>query len=235
MLDEAQQFAERIHVRAAKLERLADAVAVTERGNDGLGNVFNVDRRETRVEPRHRQDRRKPEYPCEAVDEGVLGAEDHGRAKDRHCDVVAGKLPDQLFGPPFRAQIVARPAVGVCFQRAHLNESADACLVARVHQLLGELDVRPDETAAVVPALVEYSDQVDNRVASDQKLVERRLVVDITVAKLETGQHEQGLRGLPPARRHANRISGRCQSRTDGSPDETRAAENANQSFALST
>jgi hypothetical protein len=113
---------------------------------------------------------------------------DDGRAKNRVGDAASR---DRRFGLALAAQVVARAALGIGFQRAHLQQSRDAARAARAHELLGEGDVGVREPRAVVTPLVEYSDQVDRRVAAAQQTRERRLVVHVGLDELDARLHQQ--------------------------------------------
>jgi predicted aminopeptidase len=54
--DEAQDFLECVNVRPAKLVGPAEAVAVRQRADESIGHVADIDRRESRLEPRERED-----------------------------------------------------------------------------------------------------------------------------------------------------------------------------------
>jgi len=78
-------------------------------------------------------------------------------------------------------------------------------------------------------ALVEYPNQVDDRVAPAHEIVERCLVVYVRIAQFEARQYEQPLRALPSTGRNAHRVAGTNQLCTHRPTDEAGAADDANQ------
>src|SRR5262249_39399397 len=100
------------------------------------------------------------------------------------------------------AQVLAR-ALGVRVESAHVQQAQHALLLARLDELLGQLDVNAPEIRAVwvsAPPL-EDADQVDRRVAARPELRARLGVLRIRLHDVDRGKEDQVLRALAPARR----------------------------------
>src|SRR5690606_30800624 len=163
----------------------------------------------------------------EAVREGVARTEDHRRLEDREAH-VARLIADQLLGLALRAQVVARPAIRVRLQRAHVQEPRDARLVARTQQLCDEIDVHMLEPAAVASPLVQDADEIDDGIGASEERRERALVVHVRADQLDAREHEQIAIPLPAPRRNRDPVAGSDEMGGERTSDETRSAEHTN-------
>jgi hypothetical protein len=88
-----------------------------------------------------------------------------------------------------------------------------------------EIYVHVPEAAAVVSALVEYADEVDDGMATVQHANQRAFGMYIGMHEIDTGQDKQLTMALAVARRDANRVPESHQLIAQRSADEARAAE----------
>jgi len=92
--------------------------------------------------------------------------------------------------------------------------------------------VRVLEAAAVVPALVENADEIDDRGRSPYQLRELIGIVDVGLDQIETRQHQQPTGPLAIARRYPDGVAEASETRREGAADETGAAEEADDASA---
>jgi hypothetical protein len=97
--------------------------------------------------------------------------------------------------------------------------------LTRAHELFREIDVHVLETAAVVAALVEYADEIDDGMATVQHVSERPFGMNVDAHEIDSGQDKQLAMARTVARRDADRVPESHQLIAQRSADEACAAE----------
>jgi len=110
--------------------------------------------------------------------------------KDRVAEFVAAKIFQGPLSSSLAAQIVARPGIGICFQRAHLQKKGNAAVLAGCDEFLDELNMRSAESAAVMPFLVKDTDQIDDCMYAGDHAAQRRLIMYVGADDLDAGEDE---------------------------------------------
>jgi hypothetical protein len=82
---------------------------------------------------------------------------------------------------------MARSTLGVGFERAHVDEALYTHFGARVSEILDEVHMHRREPAAVVPALVEDTDEIDDGRAPVEERYERTRGTNVGRQEIDAG------------------------------------------------
>ena len=108
-------------------------------------------------------------------------------------------------------------------QRTHLQQPTRARSLHRRQHHLGQFDIDLAESAAVVAAFIEDSDQIDDRIGAVERAAQECLIEHIADHQLRACRRARA--GVCAARQHAHAVAV-CEQACDQRPtDETAAAQ----------
>ena len=224
-LHDVHAFAERRHLRAAKLIDLAATQFAIDGSGDGFGHIADIDRLKLRMAAAdRRQEGRDFRHGGEPVEEIILRAEHDGRAED---DRVADGFERRCLARRLRAAVLRR-RIGIGADGADMDEPG-ALGAGRLCNGAGTKVL--NRSHVVAAAGVEGAGQVDHRIGAQHGPVDRPADAYIGLDRLDLAEVAKRLEMLGKvgsAAGHQNAVAALGKRPHDMAAKKAGAAENCN-------